>query len=229
MCNKTQRTWREWIKFGEHSRITKGGDTRNNIIFYNKLQTTGMFCKAIEGRGPFISDKIIKASGKNIQRKEMAEYPSWPNKWRGSRCHQQVVLVSDGGLMDGLILILFSLSFNMKTLVLFLIVLSIAACLCTALPVNKPSIESVVVLRETRSPRPDDKKKSKGKFGVDVYEEDRVGVVGKVQGQGTVWESNNGRSKVEAHGEWSKVFDGPERSKPHHKSGISFSHDFGDK
>nr|CAD7434642.1 unnamed protein product [Timema monikensis] len=65
-----------------------------------------------------------------------------------------------------------NLSFNMKTLVLFLIVLSIAACLCTALPVDKPSIESVVVLRETRSPRPDDKKKSKGKFGVDVYEED---------------------------------------------------------
>nr|CAD7400270.1 unnamed protein product [Timema poppensis] len=43
ICKKTQRTWKERIKVGEHIRITKEGDTHNNISFYNKLQTTGKF------------------------------------------------------------------------------------------------------------------------------------------------------------------------------------------
>nr|WCZ69498.1 attacin-like c3021 [Carausius morosus] len=93
------------------------------------------------------------------------------------------------------------------------------------MPVIPKYPRPVPTYRFRRSP---DDNKSPGGYKVDVYEQDRVGVVGKVQGRGTVWQSDDGKSRVEAHGQWSKVLDGPQRDKPHHNAGVSFSHDFGD-
>ncbi|XP_063219197.1 uncharacterized protein LOC134529236 [Bacillus rossius redtenbacheri] len=121
----------------------------------------------------------------------------------------------------------------MKVFVATLLLATVAAHVASALPARQgdarsPVLEAQELERARRSPADGDSKQGRGGVRVDVREEDRVGVVAEVRGHGTVWRSDDGRSRVDARGEWSKVLDGPQWGKPRHGAGISFSHDFGD-
>ncbi|PSN32650.1 hypothetical protein C0J52_26498 [Blattella germanica] len=70
--------------------------------------------------------------------------------------------------------------------------------------------------RVVRSPQPEDKK---GNVHGGVHEESGKGVVADIHGKGTVWESKDGKSRVQVEGDWSKVIDGPQRGKPQHRGG----------
>ena len=77
-------------------------------------------------------------------------------------------------------------------------------------------------MRVVRSP--DDK--DKGHVHAGVHEESGKGVVAEVRGKGTVYESDDGKNRVNVEGSWSKVLDGPQRGKPHNSAGVSWEVDF---
>ncbi|KAJ9587832.1 hypothetical protein L9F63_018735 [Diploptera punctata] len=106
-----------------------------------------------------------------------------------------------------------------------LVVLCIAVTAIVALPHHLPqhtTEKSEVPVRVVRSPG-DDKK---GHVHAGVHEESGKGVVVDVNGKRTVYESDNGKSRVNVEGSWSKVVDGPQRGKPQHSAGASWDFDF---
>nr|AUI80411.1 attacin [Gomphocerus sibiricus] len=72
-------------------------------------------------------------------------------------------------------------------------------------------------------PSPKDKD-DRGKVDVDVHREKGVGTVVGVQGQGNVWKSDDGNTRVDADGSWQRVYRGPAAGKPNYSGGIRFSH-----
>jgi hypothetical protein len=70
---------------------------------------------------------------------------------------------------------------------------------------------------------PEDKNdRPRGGVRTKVYEESGVGLKASVEGKGTVYQSDDGKSRVNVEGSWSKVLDGPQRGKPEHKGGITW-------
>ncbi|KAK7869295.1 hypothetical protein R5R35_012864 [Gryllus longicercus] len=76
-----------------------------------------------------------------------------------------------------------------------------------------------VLARERRSPE----EKQRGSVSGSVHREKGVGTVVQAQGQGNIWTSKKGNAQVDAHGQWSKVVNGPARGKPNYNAGIRFT------
>ncbi|XP_046990346.1 uncharacterized protein LOC124595591 isoform X3 [Schistocerca americana] len=72
-------------------------------------------------------------------------------------------------------------------------------------------------------PSPKDKE-DRGGVDVDVHREKGVGTVVGVQGQGNVWKSGDGRTRVDADGSWQRVYRGPAAGKPKYSAGVRLSH-----
>ncbi|XP_066994211.2 uncharacterized protein [Anabrus simplex] len=79
------------------------------------------------------------------------------------------------------------------------------------------------VPRQRRRAQPDD---GKGSVGVSVEEESRKGTRVKIDADRVLWKSEDGKSRLDVTGEWSKVIDGPEKGKPDLAGFIKFSTDF---
>ncbi|XP_069702427.1 uncharacterized protein [Periplaneta americana] len=118
---------------------------------------------------------------------------------------------------------------TMKAFVMFFVAMSVVAAVCLAMPSpGEPKVEEfseTVLARARRSPMPGDKDKPRAHVGAKINEESGVGVKAQVNGRGTLYESDDGRSRVNVEGQWSKVLDGPQRGKPQHKAGISWEWD----
>nr|CAD7262687.1 unnamed protein product [Timema shepardi] len=59
---------------------------------------------------------------------------------------------------------------------------------------------------------------------VSVTRERGVGTVVSGQAQGNVYRSPDGNTRVDAHGQWQRVYDGPQRGQRTHGAGVTFSH-----
>ncbi|KAJ4427842.1 hypothetical protein ANN_25621 [Periplaneta americana] len=132
-----------------------------------------------------------------------------------------------------------STTLTMKAFVMFFVAMSVVAAVCLAMPSpGEPKVEEfseslrgfhwcsqTVLARARRSPMPGDKDKPRAHVGAKINEESGVGVKAQVNGRGTLYESDDGRSRVNVEGQWSKVLDGPQRGKPQHKAGISWEWD----
>nr|ARH02618.1 carausicin [Carausius morosus] len=59
---------------------------------------------------------------------------------------------------------------------------------------------------------------------VSVTRERGVGTVVDAQGRGNVWRSQDGNTRVDAHGRWTRVYDGPAHGQRSHSAGVVFSH-----
>jgi len=66
--------------------------------------------------------------------------------------------------------------------------------------------------------------RKKGNVGVDIHRERGVGTVVRGQVEGNIYSSPNGNTRVDAHGHWSRVYDGPARGQRDYGGGISISH-----
>nr|CAD7435693.1 unnamed protein product [Timema monikensis] len=59
---------------------------------------------------------------------------------------------------------------------------------------------------------------------VSVTRERGVGTVVSGQAQGNVYRSPDGNTRVDAHGQWQRVYGGPQRGQRTHGAGVTFSH-----
>ncbi|XP_063215508.1 holotricin-2-like [Bacillus rossius redtenbacheri] len=59
---------------------------------------------------------------------------------------------------------------------------------------------------------------------VSATRERGVGTVVDAQGRANVWRSDDGNTRVDAHGRWTRVYDGPARGQRSHSAGVVFSH-----
>ncbi|KDR13687.1 hypothetical protein L798_12333 [Zootermopsis nevadensis] len=115
----------------------------------------------------------------------------------------------------------------MKVSIVLLAAFGIVVATCVALPFSEREDEAQLsenaLERSRRSPQPDDRKETpRGSVRTKVYEESGVGLKASVEGKGKLYESENGKSRVNVEGSWSKVLDGPQRGKPEHKGGVSW-------
>ncbi|XP_049799238.1 uncharacterized protein LOC126234576 [Schistocerca nitens] len=81
---------------------------------------------------------------------------------------------------------------------------------------------SAVVL-SCAHPSPKDKE-DRGGMDVDVHREKGVGTVVGAHGHGNVWKSDDGRTRVDADGNWQRVYRGPGAGKPTYSGGVRLSH-----
>jgi hypothetical protein len=65
---------------------------------------------------------------------------------------------------------------------------------------------------------------SRGNVDVDIHRQRGVGTVVKGQAEGNIYRSPDGNTRVDAHGHWSRVYDGPARGQRDHGAGVRFSH-----
>ncbi|XP_046990625.1 uncharacterized protein LOC124595783 [Schistocerca americana] len=72
-------------------------------------------------------------------------------------------------------------------------------------------------------PSPKDKE-DRGGVDVDVHREKGVGTVVGARGHGNVWKSDDGRTRVDADGNWQRVYRGPGAGKPTYSGGVRLSH-----
>ena len=78
-----------------------------------------------------------------------------------------------------------------------------------------------------RSPFPDPKgpnPQGRGNVGVDVQRQPGVGTVVRGTAEGNIYRSKDGNTRLDAHGHWSRVYDGPARGQRDYGAGIRFSH-----
>ncbi|XP_063215504.1 holotricin-2-like [Bacillus rossius redtenbacheri] len=59
---------------------------------------------------------------------------------------------------------------------------------------------------------------------VSATRERGVGTVVDAQGRANVWRSDDGNTRVDTHGRWTRVYDGPARGQRSHSAGVVFSH-----
>ncbi|XP_046988041.1 diptericin A [Schistocerca americana] len=75
-------------------------------------------------------------------------------------------------------------------------------------------------------PSPADEE-DRGGIDVNVHREKGVGTVLDAQGQGNIFRSDDGKTRVDVQGQYERVIRGPARhSKPNFSGGITFSHRF---
>ncbi|KAK7865323.1 hypothetical protein R5R35_007406 [Gryllus longicercus] len=102
--------------------------------------------------------------------------------------------------------------------------------------VDTPASDKLV--RERRSPfqpRPQPQgqgqgrgqgQEARGTVTGGVHRERGVGTVVHAQGEGTVWRSRDGRTSVDAHGQYERVVRGPARGRPNYNVGVRVQHRF---
>jgi len=64
----------------------------------------------------------------------------------------------------------------------------------------------------------------RGSVDVDVQRQPGVGTVVRGTAEGNIYRSKDGNTRVDAHGHWSRVYDGPARGQREHGAGVRFSH-----
>lgn len=89
------------------------------------------------------------------------------------------------------------------------------------------SDEVVQMMSHSRQRREPKKKHRNVQASIDVEAQRRQGTNVNAQVGGTVWQSDNGRSKLDANANYNRRFGGPGgSSKPNYGAGVNFSHRF---
>lgn len=75
-----------------------------------------------------------------------------------------------------------------------------------------------------KAPAPEPSPQGRGNVDVDIHRERGVGTVVRGKAEGNIYRSPDGNTRVDAHGHWSRVYDGPARGQRDHGAGVRFSH-----
>lgn len=101
----------------------------------------------------------------------------------------------------------------------------LVCCLALSPPAHGLPTEHGERLRRSLLPNPPaPSPQGKGNVDVNIHRERGVGTVVSGKAEGNIYRSPDGNTRVDAHGHWSRVYDGPARGQREHGAGVRFSH-----